>query len=219
MGRLSGTLASAVAGGNPRPIGLVRLDLPTASFYLAERQVPALTYNGDTYVGDGTLLGVSPIGERADGRFQGVTINLAATDELLDVVLANRIRYSPAEIAWAFVDENDELLDPPESLGAFLVSTYQLDAEARSLAVQIESVAIRLKRTNVVLGAHNDQQGRYPGDTIFKFTPIIDGKEFAWGGLVVQQGGGGGIGGMGGSQVILPGNIAGYEHEWDTFRP
>lgn len=206
MGRLAASNLTEVQAASLRPVILVRLDFPSGELFLTDVRAPGLTYGGDTYTCDGTLQGISPISERADGKVANCEVLLSyANATVLAAARDDKFHYSEAEIAFGFLSAaTNTFVTTPDSLGNWYMSSAEIDTGGTLVRLTLEPTIIDLRQASLITSSDADQQKRYSGDTFFKHTAALDEKQIQWGGdhLVVRTRGGGGA--AGGGTVQLP---------------
>jgi hypothetical protein len=204
MGRLTATNRSALDLQHVRLVHLVSLAFPGVTFRFCDWSGIELTYDSQVYVGDSTLLSFDSVSERTDGKVASMVIQLSAANAaLLAAFNAGGWHYHRAEIIVGLLSSSYQFVDTPESLGPWYMSTGELDYEQGVLGIVTEPVANDLRRKKLLTSSDADQQLRYPGDTLFRFTPQMEERVFAWGVPATASSGIGGVGGFGG--VIMPG--------------
>ena len=129
---MTAAMAAEIAKPDPLSFLLVDLDFPSAPMRLTNRSKD-VTFNGNLYAGDGVLLEVSEIEETTEVSPAGITITLAATAGLRNII-ANEyfqgrranIRYRPeGKKSTAFVHTlNGSSFGMTRMLAAIL-ETYQ----------------------------------------------------------------------------------------------
>lgn len=222
MGRLAASNLTEVQAASLRPVTLVRLDFPSGELFLTDVRAPGLTYGGDTYTCDGTLLGISPLSERADGKVGNCELLLSyANATVLAACRDDKFHYAVVEIALGFLSAaTNTFVTTPDSLGNWYMSAAEIDTGGATVRLTIEPTIIDLRQASLITSSDADQQKRYSGDTFFKHTAALDEKRIEWGGTraIVHVGGGGG----GGGGVLVYGYVSDTEHnaannrDWGT---
>lgn len=181
MGRLSATNATEVNAASLRRVLLVSLAYPSGTLYLADQTAPGLTYGGQTYVGDGTLIDCGDVAEKSDLTPSALRLRLSASNlTLLARFRDDNWHRSLVQFAVGFLDANGVFVDTPASLGSWYMSGGGM---ANSVIEQYcESFAVDLYRPSLLTPSDADQKVRYPGDTFFTNVPALEEKEIEWGG-------------------------------------
>lgn len=181
MGRLSATNLTEVSAGSLRRVRLLKMEYPSGTLYLADRAVPGLTYGGQTYIGDGTVIDIGDITETTELAATPFRLRLSAGN----TTLATRFRdddwmFSLVEFAEGYLTPDDVWVDTPESYGSF----YMVGGTQAAGVIEqyCESIAIDLDRMSLVTPSDADQKLRYSGDTYYTNVPALDDKEVEWGG-------------------------------------
>lgn len=208
MGRLSALNLAEVNAAGLRRIRLVKLAYPGQTFYLADQAAPGITYDGQTYTGDGTLIDQGDFTEKMDLSMSPLRLRLSAGNSALKTAfLAGDWHRSLVEIVWGFLNANGTLVDTAESLGTWYMSGGGVVANV--IEQYCESLAIDFARTSLITPSDSDQQLVHSGDTFFTNVPALEEMEIAWGGRVMQarsRGGGGNGAGIGSYLTGLPGD-------------
>jgi hypothetical protein len=202
MGRLSGYNATAVAAGVVRPVQFIKIAFPSVTFRAHTWPGASLSFGSETYLCTADTIQVvafSGIGERADSKVQAVTLTLSASHaHLKEVASLDKWHFSRVTLGEGYLNDAYQLVGEPYNCGSYLLSSIDWSTESGTLTLTCEPVSIRLRRMSLITSSDADQQARYSGDTIFKYTAAIEDREFAWGGrrgIVYMNGGSGGGGG------------------------
>lgn len=208
--------ATELAGKVLRRFWFMRLELDAAT-YAYHNGPKGRTYTVDSvdYVNTGIWLDdVVQVDERLsnNGGIPGAAIELAALVDLVDDLRAGPVHNAPCELMWALCDEGWGLLGgvDPCSVGVFKVASaagrYLRGGRVR---IELDPPAAVGRRMAAVVGSNACQQQRFTGDTGWDYAHRFQDAVLNWGGQVLRTGGaGGGIGGMAGSSVNLPGSFS-----------
>lgn len=167
-----------------------------------------ITIAGDTYVGSGSMLGISTIDETAEVSAKGATLTLSAIpSELISLALSEpyqgrkcKIYFGILQAPVTYLSQEDNSLILNEDGSGIIVSERDTAAtmseifsgyidqmnidegpETSTIAVGIESRLIDLKRPRVRRYTHESQKSRFPNDKGFEFVNDLQDKKFAWG--------------------------------------
>lgn len=167
-----------------------------------------LVLGGQTYVGSGSMLGISTIDETAEIAAKGATLTLSGLpSELISLALSEPYQGRKCKIYFGlrrssenYLKQEDGSLILNEDGSAFLLSTLE-DADVMSevftgyidqmnidegpetstISVGVESRLIDLQRPRVRRYTHESQRARFPNDRAFEFVNDLQNKKFAWG--------------------------------------
>jgi hypothetical protein len=138
------------------------------------------TIGGEEYIGTGSLLGISDIGETAEIAAAGVTLTLSGVpSELLSLALSEPYQNRIARVHFGLIGSEDDMAE------VFTGTMDQLNIEegpeTSVVQVAIENRLLDLERPRVRRYTNNDQQSRFPGDKGFEFVETVQDREIFWG--------------------------------------
>lgn len=142
------------------------------------------SWNGEDWIGVGSLGQLSPIEETSEIRATGLQLELSAVpSDQIAVALAEPYQGRPATVWVGFVDDADALIADPVQLFAGRMDTMEIDdgAEAARIQIACENRLIDLERPRERRYTDQDQQAEYPGDVGFEYVPSLQDKELVWG--------------------------------------
>ena len=144
----------------------------------------AIAWNGQTWIGIGTLGSVSSIEEGTTVEARGITLTMSGIDpSLLSDVLSNYQVGLPVSVYLGFFDSPGHLLaDPLVSFaGRMDQPTLQADGQTASIAINCESKLLDLNVSVERRYTNEDQQLDYPGDRGLEFVNSIQEVTIYWG--------------------------------------
>ena len=184
MSRTLSTEMQAVASADlVRPIYLVKMEFDSGDLFLWSG-LGNLVYSGDTYVGTGDLMSISPIKESEELIANGVDFTVSGIKQSL-VSIARDEPYQGRKITLylgAF-DENADIISSPVILfGGFMdVMTISDSGETSTISISAENKLIAFDRASVRRFTAEDQKIDYPLDKGFEFVSQIAQQEIIWG--------------------------------------
>lgn len=179
---ITGDVSDELAAKVVRPIVAVELDFESG-FVRMWSGVGPITINGQTYFGAGNMGKITPVKESAGFQANGATVGLAGIPTaLLSVAFLERYQGRAATIYLAFVDDAGAIIADPFVLfrGRMDTMTIEKSAETCTIALNVESRAIALKRTNERRWTDQDQKIDYPNDRGFEYVTSLADQEITW---------------------------------------
>lgn len=146
--------------------------------------VGELPWNGYTWTGGGTLIGISPIEETTNVRAIGFTVTVSGMpSDMVALALAAMKQGRPGTLYLALFDEDGELIPDPYQLqrGRLDIGVIDDDGDKCTIAAQYESRLIDLERPRERRYTSQDQQIDHPTDTGFNQVPALQDAEIQWG--------------------------------------
>jgi len=131
-----------------------------------------IVFDGDTYLGNGQLVGIGAVQESEDIEARGIEIQLTGEPTgLLAIILADISHGNACTLHFGFLDANENLIADPILLfeGRLDAVTFDDDTKSAVIKLNYESVLIELERSNEFRYNDNTQQGFFPGDIGFEF--------------------------------------------------
>ena len=184
MSRTLSTEMQAVASAElVRPIYLVKMEFDSGDLFLWSG-LGNLVYSGDTYVGTGDLMVISPVKESEELTANGVTFTVSGIKQSL-VSLARDEPYQGRKITLylgAF-DENADIISIPVVLfsGFMDVMSISDSGETSTITIAAENKLIAFDRSSVRRFTAEDQKIDHPTDKGFEFVSKIAQQEIIWG--------------------------------------
>lgn len=143
-----------------------------------------ITWNGQEWIGIGTLGSISTIEESSTVEAKGITLTLSGIDaSLLTLVMGEFQVGLPAIVTLGLFDQSGELIADPVCCfsGRMDEPTIDVTGTLASIAINCEN---RLVELNVAVDrryTHEDQQLDYPGDLGFEFVNGIQDSQIYFG--------------------------------------
>lgn len=181
---LTTAMVSQVTSDSLSPVYLILIELDSGDirFWTGYGD---LTYNLETYLGVGNILGISDITESEDIVANGVTVSLSGLNStIISASLSENYQGRPVTIFFgAFDDVNRSLIADPIIAFKGELDVMQIDdtGDTVTVAVQCESDLITLKRPKERRYTSKDQQLDYPTDKFFDNVPTLQDAEVTWG--------------------------------------
>ena len=134
---------------------------------------------GETYVGAGSLLNISGLGEVSDLTAKGATITLnGVPGELVSLALQEPYQRRRCRIYFGVVSVPDVV---EVFTGSVNTMPIEDSAEAGTITVTVDSKLIETEKASNLRYTSESQKSRYPGDTFFDYTAGLQDKEIVWG--------------------------------------
>ena len=143
-----------------------------------------LEYNGDTYTGAGTMLGISDVRESKGIAPSSVTYSLSGIpSSLVALALTEGLTGQPITAFLGIVDDNDDIFVYQKTRGYIDVPSIEDNGgESNSvISITVEHDMIRLRNVNNRLYSSQDQKKYYPADTFFDYVASLQDKQITWG--------------------------------------
>ena len=174
---------AALTSPEVRPAIFVEAHFTSGPLYAWSGLGP-VNWNGQTWLGVGTLGGISTIEEGADVQARGITLTFGGFDAtLLANVLGEFQVGLPVTVWLALFDTNGALI--PNPLVAFAgrmdQPTIQTDGQTASLQINCENRLVDLNTPCERRYTDEDQQIDHPGDRGFEFVNSIQEVSIYWG--------------------------------------
>jgi len=143
-----------------------------------------LSLDGETYTGSGDLLQISDIRESSDIAAYGATLTLSGIPTNT-VALAESEPYQGRKCLVKF----GVLAHGAHATDAFTVFSGEMDQmtinvgpETSTIALEVESRLIDLRRPRIRRYTHADQQSRFSADMAFEFVTRLQTESLEWSG-------------------------------------
>lgn len=142
-----------------------------------------LSWNGQTWSGVGTLLGISGIDETAEIRASGVTISLSGIpSDLLSAALGDARSGRIGRVYLAFFSGGSIVADPILQFeGRLDVPAIEDGADTATISISYESELIDLERARERRYTPEDQAIDFPGDLGFDYVAALQDAQITWG--------------------------------------
>jgi hypothetical protein len=186
---ISNAVALEVAKGKIRPAVFAELQFTSGTVYFWSG-IGTKTWNGNDWLGVGTLGAISSISESTEVRADGIVLALVgvpaevfSADGIFGKVVDEIRLGKTAKIYLGFLNEaGDVIADPYRCFSGRLdVPTLSPGPDTVSIRITCENLLIDLRRSRERRYTHEDQQIDYPGDKGFEFVPQLQEWNGVWG--------------------------------------
>jgi hypothetical protein len=186
---LTNDMKTEVAAEALRPVFIIKLEYTDGDLNLWTGYGP-LVWNGETYTGTGTLLGIEPIEEASAMRSVGTSLTLTGVSEALRALAlqaAENIEDGEATIwlgcLWESGEGMKELVYSPYQIfkGRMDVPSLVANGTATVIRQSVEGILADLERPKRRNYTPEDQKVDYPTDTFFDFVAVLQNKQITWG--------------------------------------
>lgn len=182
MRDLTAGMQSAISATEVEPILLFEGVFISGNVY-AWSGYGTIVWNGENWIGTGTLLSVSEVSENSDTGAAGATVALNGIPQtLISLALAECRQGASGRIYFGVLSSGAVLADPILMFeGKLDVPTIEEDAEVSSITITYESRLIDLERPRINRYTKEDQIRIFPGDKGFDYVPSIQEQKITWG--------------------------------------
>lgn len=143
-----------------------------------------LTYDGNTYLGNGWFQGVNPNNETGAIEATGVELLLAGVPQsLISLILNNPIQGAAGNFYIGFLDSSGDLVADPYLYfaGKLDVPTLEEDPEKPSISITYESRLVDLDRPREFRYTDESQKTFYPTDRGLEYLIYLQDYDGFWG--------------------------------------
>lgn len=167
------------------PVTFVLLDFASAPVYINSTPYP-LVFDGNTYLGVGTLGSVSTVQEGSDLQARGLQLTLSGIpSSLIAIALDEDYQGRDCKIWLGFLATSHEfssLIADPIQLGPWIMDTMDIElGETATITIKVESKLVRWDIPKSSRYTNEEQQQRFPGDLGLEFVAQMAEKELLWG--------------------------------------
>ena len=177
---LTGAFQSAVAGPHVQAVVFAQLDFAEGVTRLCTAG-HSLEWSGFTWLGAGTMLGVSIVEESSTLEAHGLDLTLSGcTPELLTAAQTYHYQGRAVDLWFAPLDDSlTPITDPyPYFSGRMDYSTISTDGAV--IVLHCSSWFEDWQRARVRRYTDADQQREYPGDRFFEFAEQVADAQLVW---------------------------------------
>jgi len=181
---MTAAMAAEIAKPKTRSFLLVDLDFPSAPMRLTSR-ARDVTFNGNLYSGNGVLLDVSEIEETTEVSPAGITITLAATATLRNIVATEFFQGRRARLWLGFIDAAGAVVAAPIAVAGGAMDSADYEDDPAAPVVRL-AIATRLRDLTIARErrwSSEDQKAVFPGDTGLRYVEAIQDYEIRSGEL------------------------------------
>ena len=180
------TFGNQLTSGNLRPFYAIKMNFTSGTLLLATTYSD-LVISGETYLGTGNILNISPITETADTRATGVEIVLSGLDtSILSAGLTEDTQGMIVEIYFGVMTTTsnaDAIVDTPYQIFSGFIDSMVLEesGDSSTLTFTVENKLVTLERPIDRRYTDQDQQNLFIGDKGCEFVTSLQDKSVAWG--------------------------------------
>ena len=180
------TFGNQLTSGNLRPFYAIKMNFTSGTLLLATTYSD-LVISGETYLGTGNILNISPITETADTRATGVEIVLSGLDtSILSAGLTEDTQGMIVEIYFGVMTTTsnaDAIDDTPYQIFSGFIDSMVLEesGDSSTLTFTVENKLVTLERPIDRRYTDQDQQNLFIGDKGCEFVTSLQDKSVAWG--------------------------------------
>lgn len=179
---------TAIDGRAVRPRLFAEFDF-AGGFLRVHSGTGNVPFQGETYLGLGTLGGVSPVGETIDAKALGVVFQLSGIPSaVIGAALNENYQGRPAKLWLVLVDADEVVIGDPTLIFAGRMDTMPIGLSGETSQVQLtaESHLADLRKAIGTMMTAGEQKIDYPDDLGLDYIEKIIDKEFIWGGAKVR---------------------------------
>ena len=175
-------MITAVTSNEVSPCVLVDLTLASGVIHIWSG-VGSLVYDGNTYLGVGSLGQVGDVTEGSQVKADGTTITLSGIDPTLLNDCLLEIQLGAPATVWFAVFQNGALLGAPYPLFVGTVDQPMVPISADSIAItlKLENRMTNLQRASNRRYTASDQTYYFPSDSGFNWVETLNDIALVWG--------------------------------------
>jgi hypothetical protein len=177
-------MASGIAAPVVRPILLMQGTFKSQTVYYWTG-IGTLAWNGQTWLGTGSMISVSPFDETNDVSAQGVQVNLRGVQPAdIATVLGELQNFKPGIIWLGLLAEDGTVVADPAVIFRGRLDTGSIDdsdVTDPQVVLSYESELIDLERPRLWQYTDKDQQTLYPGDLGLQYVASLVDQTISWG--------------------------------------
>ena len=185
---LHSTLKTELATDHLDQIHLIQFTIGSTIYYRTTAYFD-ITYDGNTYTADATLLKIPSITESSQIATSNVTFNIeGASQTFISLLLNNEHIHRPVKIIRGYLTDAGALIDNPYTIFLGYIAGYSIDETTTSSSVSI-SVANHWANFEMKRGRRtndNSQQQIFNGDKFFEFSNALM-VDIEWGKVNDEQ--------------------------------
>lgn len=180
------TFGTQLTSGRLRPFYAVKMNFTSGALLLATTYSD-LVIGGNTYLGTGNILNISPITETSDTRATGVEVVLSGLDtSILSAGLTEDTQGMVVEIYFGVMTTTsnaDAIVDTPYQIFSGFIDSMVLEesGDSSTLTFTVENKLVTLERPIDRRYTEQDQQNLFAGDKGCEFVTSLQDKSVAWG--------------------------------------
>lgn len=166
-----------------RPFNLVAMYFDSATLFVNSTPYD-ITFDGDIYLGVGTLGGFNAIPESTDGQAKSVDFTLSGIPtEYISIAFNEEYQGRPVNAWIGFLDTDHTMSLTPILAGSWKMDTMDIDmGKTAKISLKAESKMIDFRRAKAHLYTNEDQQRAFPDDKGLQFVnEMAQKREIVWG--------------------------------------
>jgi len=183
MGReLASLTAAAAEAPVARPVFLVRLDFASGIVRAASTPFD-IEWDGETYLGLGTLGAISAVQEGAELQGYAVALTLSGIpSDLVALALNDQYQGRDARVWLGLLDDQHQLVGVPLLLFRGRMDTVDMElGQTASITLTIQSCLADWERPRLRRYSSEDQKSEYPDDRGLEYISQMAEKTIYWG--------------------------------------
>ena len=183
---IGSAFGTQLTSGSLRPFYAIKMNFTSGTLLLATTYAN-LVIGGNTYLGTGNIIGVSPITETSDTRASGLEIVLNGLDtSILSAGLTEDTQGMVVEVYFGVLtttNNADAVVETPYQIFSGFIDSMVLEenGEESSLKFTVENKLITLEIPTDRRYTDQDQQNFFSGDKGCNFVTSLQDKSVAWG--------------------------------------
>jgi hypothetical protein len=179
---LTAAMQTALQSNNrPRYLAELEFDGQTLRLWTGVYDV---SWNGETWLGNGWLLGVSRLEDDTRLTPSPMTVVLAGLPDTLVSLILNSSRHGKTGTFWrAYLDDSGQIIDSPMKRfsGLFDVPVISPSPDDSTVTITYESEFIMFDQPREDRMSNEHQKSKYPADRGFEFVEALAEKQIFWG--------------------------------------
>lgn len=143
-----------------------------------------LTWNSQTWLGNGWFAGIPVVPENNEIRSNGINVVLNGVPQALVSLILSEARHSSTGRLWlGLFDDNGDIIEDPYLLFEGKLSSPRIDdsADGSEINLSYEDSLIVLQRASELRYNHESQQTLFPGDLGFAYVAGLQNWSGFWG--------------------------------------
>ena len=180
---ISAGVQSAISATEVQPIILFEGSFASGTVYVWSGYGD-LVWDGDTYLGVGTLGAISNVSEASEISAKGITVSMSGIpSSLISLVLGDVRQGAVGKVHMGFLNSSGVVIDDPILMfeGKLDVPSIQEGGDTSTITLSYESRLIDLQRAREVRYTNEDQLRAFPGDLGCAFVASLQEKIINWG--------------------------------------
>lgn len=174
--------SAALAAGHVAGISFVQLDFATPVRLCS---LPyTVNWNGQSWIGAGSLGSISPVGENGDLQAQGIQLSLTGVDSsLVSTALGEAYQGKPCQVWFCPLDPtNGQMIGAPIRVFVGRIDTMAIEVgEKATITLAGESRLVDFFRPRISRYTDAEQQILYPGDLGLQYVNDLQEATVNWG--------------------------------------